>query len=375
MSKEKKTAFKRVEEINTELNEILVRAKGENRDFTAEENARIEALRREKNWLRLEMDASTMQRSTPEAVALSKEDAFVEFVRTSAREKRTSQAVVRAGETQTTPPDPTMKTSDLSALQPLTVGDIIDKVSEMLIWNLIGIRIPTGLSGQYEWPIVGDIEAEFAGEGASLTDKKVDISKVAAVQQRAGVKASLTRESIFNSRGQLVSILNDRMPKSIAKKINDVMFSPTAPTGVNSGFQGPFVTATAKTVTFDFKGLNVAKADLLAKGYDEEGLVWVMDAATKAELEGTPKDTGSGIMTIEKNLLCGRPVFVCSKLNGKIGLGDFRYQVCGQFGGVSFVSDPFTKAGEDKVVLNLNTYFGTATLDKAAFMILTKKTS
>ena len=364
--------FERIAEINKIVREKTAKARAENRDLTEAENAEVNTLLREKRWLQLEIESADMQR---EQVKTKKNTALVDFVRDAARGKQAVTAIIRAEGDAPAPAqtDPTHFTNDLGSLQPVTVGEIIEAVEEKLIWHLLGIQMPTNLAGQYEWPVVGDVEATFAGEGVELDPVKVDISKVSAVQQRVGVTMAMTRESIFNSSGKIEEIVKKKEPEAIAKAINKVVLSPTKIEG--QSLEGPFVNATAKTVTFDFKGLNGAKAELLSKGFDEDSLVFVMDEATKAELEATPKDAGSGIMVIENGKLCGRPVFCSSVLNGKIGLGDFRYQVIGQFGNPEMIVDPYSKAKQGKVEVTLNANFGSATLAKEAFMILTKKTA
>lgn len=371
-----KKVFQRIGEINRILRANATKARSENRDFTDEEKAENTSLLREKSWLEMEANASEMRRdekTTPEASPL------VKFVRDAAATKKEAILVIRAEgdpitetpETPVTATDMTHTTEGLGNLQPLTIGEIIETVEEKLIWTLLGIKMPTGLGGNYEWPVVGDVEATFAGEGVDLEPVKLDISKVSAVQQRVGITMSLTRESIFNSRGKIEELVRKAEPHAIAKAINKVVLSPTKVEG--QSLEGPFVNATKKTVDFTFKGLNIAKSALLAKGYDNDSLVWVMSEATKAELEATPKDTGSGIMTIENDKLCGRPVFTCSALDEKIGLGDFRYQIVGQFGNPEMVVDPYSKAKAGKVEITLNANFGTATLSEEAFMLLTRK--
>lgn len=358
-----KKHLKRISEIKKELREKAALARSEKRDFTEAENQELADLKRELSWLENELKGMEIEREeTP-----SKNPSIREYIRQICDGGKPVELVIRA-EAATT--DNTHMTTDLGALQPTEIGEIIDKVEEELIWTKLGIKMPTGLGGQYEWPVVGDFEAEFAGEGVEATTQKLDISKVPAVQQRAVVSAALTRESIFNSKGLLEEQVRSKMPKAIARAINNVVLSPTKKAGQN--LSGPFVTATAKSVAFNFKGLNSAKAALLAKGYSNEYLCWVMSEATKAELEATPKDTGSGIMVIENGLLCGRPVYTCSAIGDKIGLGDFRFQVIGQFGQPSFITDPYSKSKAGKVEMTLNANFGSATLVADAFMILTK---
>lgn len=357
------TNFERVQEINKILRENAEKARKENRDFTDAEKAQNESLLREKSWLQLEMQSMEMQREQQKKPV----NGLSDFVRDVTNGGKASTMVLRALGAND------HSTGSLGVIQPLTIGEVVEKVEEDLIWTLIGIQMPTGLGGQYEWPVVGDLEAEFAGEGATLTPKKLNISKVAAVQQRAGVTAAMTRESVFNSNGRIEDLVRSAMPKAIARAINKVVFTPTQISGC--ALKGPFVTATKKTVAFTFAGLNTAKADLLALGYDNDSLVWVMSQATKAALECTPKDAGSGIMLVENNMLCGRPIFCCSAIGDKIGLGDFRFQVVGQFGNIDFIVDPYSRAKDGVVEHTLNANYGTATLDEKAFMLLTKSTT
>ena len=366
------TIQEQIQQLNEELSTILRSAKDAGRAFTEQEQERINDIRREKSYIECQLEATRLQR---QAAQHPKEESLVDVVRSIAKGGKVAEVVIREGSASTTDPHNPHLTTDTSVqnITAKTLGDPIRKVSEKLIWNLLGIYMPTNLSGQYEWPVVGDLEAYFGTEGEAIQDSKLDISKVAVVQQRTGVSGALTYESIFATAGSVEALFKNQMPESIARKINNALFSCAAPTGANSGFQGPFVSATTKNVNYDYKGLNSVKAYLLGKGYDMDYLCWVMDAATYADLEATSKDAGSGRFLIEDGKLCGLPVFIASAMNGNIGLGDFRYQCMGQFGQPKFVEDPYTRAKEGKVEFTLNTFFASATLVQDAFVKVTKK--
>lgn len=368
----KKKHLERIAEINQLIRDVKDKAQSEKRDFSDQEKEAMNEWIREKSYLLAEVNSIpfTVVDRASEPV---KAPGLVQFVRDALDAKgATSLQLMSVQRAETTPgADPTHFTADLGAVQPLTVGDIVNAVEEKLVWKLLGIQMPTGLSGRYEWPVVGDVEATFAGEGVDITPVKVNIDKVPLVPQPVRITMDVTRQSVINSDGKIRELVLKLEPEAIARAINNVVLSPSKVAGQN--LEGPFVGATAKTVAFDFKGLNGAKAALLAKGYDGDSLVWVMDAATRAELEATPKDAGSGIMVIEDGLLCGRPVFTASVMDGKIGLGDFRYQVVGQVGTPELIVDPYTKATAGKVRITTQADFGTATLSKEAFMILTRK--
>lgn len=363
---------RRISEICARIREVADLMEREKREMTEEEAKEIKSLKREKTMLELQITGAQDPANAP----MTREAKWANLTknfRELAKSRRQMEYQLReegatTGDTATTA-ETSMFTNDMAKgnLVPLTVGDILYPIEEELIWNKIGVRIPTGLSGEYSWPVVGsDVEAEFAGEGVEINEVKVELDKVSATQQRVAIAMSETRESVFNSKGKVEEIIRTMIPRAVARAINKVVLSPAKI--ANQQLAGPLVKAPAYKCTYDFKGLNGAKAQLLAKGYSEEGMVWVMSYAKKAELEATPMDTGSGIMVIRDNKLCGLPVYCTAIVGDDIYLGDWRYQVVGQFGTPSFVVDPVTKATSGKIRFILNTNYGTATLRQDAFL-------
>lgn len=367
--------WKRIGEINTRLAEIARSAEAEGREFTKEEQAEINSLTREKSWRTTMLQAGPAHSGGMEREA---EHRSLESMIREAVGKGGMQTIplFRAEGDTTTPTPVTIVTADAvsGAIVPLTVGEIIKPLVEGVIYNKIGIRMPTGLAGDYVWPVVGStLKAEFVGEGVALTAQGIDLDKISANKQRLGVTVELTRESIFQSRGLIEQLVREQIGEVFPVALNEVILGGST----KGNLKSPFATAKCvkKTIAAigsgTMKELAKIKAEKLNAGYSSAGMVWVMDEGTKAELECTPRDAGSGMMLVENDRLLGLPIFCSHVMNGKIGLGDFRYQVCGQFGDFSFVVDPITKAKEDKICLTLNGYFSTATLREDAFTLIT----
>lgn len=366
---------KRVSEIQVRLRAIADTLEEEKRAKTDEETREIAALEREQDILLIRSRAFQLPDPDPAKPVTNKVyfraicDAGLQHVELRVREEGsspTSQAV-----------EPLMKSTALpdGALMPLKVGDIIKPLREELIYNKVGIQLPVGCKGNYEWPVVEAIKATIAGEGVAVGASKINLSKVATVTQRIAVGVSATRESLFNSDGKLEGIIREQLPLAIAEIVNQILVSPTKVTP-DCAITGPFVGVSATAIDFTYKGFNLVKAGLLAKGLKSQRMCWVMTEATKAELEATPKDAGSGIMLIEDDKLCGLPVFTSSHIGeGNVGLGDFTYQVCGQFGDFYLVVDPYTGGDSNIVNFWLNADFGTAKLRKEAFALVKKKTA
>lgn len=381
---------KRRGEIEVRLREISDTLVKENRGANQEEKREIEALENEKLYLK-ELEENKREIASVQKkldvldlrahahAAEPKKDALKECCRALLKigQNNLQFRLREEGAEPVTPVVNTMLTTDLSGkgLMPLTIGEIVKPLRESLIYQKVGIQLPTGCAGNYEWPVVEAITATIAGENVKVGAKKINLSKVATVTQRIAVGVEASREALLNSEGKLQGIIREQLPLAIAETVNQILISPTKVT-TDCAITGPFVGMTPKAVDFTFKGLNAVKASLLQKNVSSARMCWVMTEATKAQLEATPKDAGSGIMVVENDKLCGLPIFCSEHIGeGNIGLGDFTYQVCGQFGDFYFVMDPYTGADSNQVKFWLNADFGTAKLRSEPFALVKEKTS
>lgn len=368
-----KKIYQRISEIQARLRAMADTLETEKRAVNDEEKKEINALEREMDILMLRARAFEVPapKGDPQPVGIKQ---YFRAVMDTGK-NNISFRVREEGAEAVNPNINTMLTSDLEgkAIMPLTVGEIIKPLREELIYSKIGIQVPTGCRGVYEWPVVEAIKATVAGEGVKVDATKINLDKVAAVTQRIAVGVSVSRESLFQSAGKLESIIREQLPLAIAETVNEIM-TGTEKITPGCAISGPFVGMEAKPIDFTFKGFNMAKASLLAKNVKSARMCWVMTESTKAELEAVPKDQGSGIMLIESDRLCGLPVFCSSHIGeGNVGLGDFTYQVCAQFGDFYLVVDPYTGADANLVNFWLNTDFGTAKLRPEVFALFKSK--
>ncbi len=61
--------------------------------------------------------------------------------------------------------------------------------------------MPTGLAGDFVWPIYDMAEATIAGEGVALSDSKIELSKLTACPERVGIAIPVTNQAINQSAG------------------------------------------------------------------------------------------------------------------------------------------------------------------------------
>lgn len=404
------------------INEMADLCEQEKRERTEAETVEYETIVRENQMLQMKMNGAAAEhlRENPNA----REDAIKIIRENASKGRKTEITFVRD----------LMMVSDVQsgAIVPLNVQDIMKPLTEGFILDKVGLPMPTGLSGDYVWPMYEMVEAQIAGEGVALSDTKIPFSKMTAAPERIGIAIPVTNQSLNQSQGVLETVVREIMPLSIRLLLNRILFSTDKVNGATN-LEGPFVdlvhTATSLDAVPSFRQLNGMKASVLSTGVDGEHLCWIMSKSMEAILEGAPinKD-GIFVPIVQNHTLCGLPIYTSNVISkrvvtyqkytagstnawaaytmtsgdkptydvtgvseeealkgitepagGKIakitvvteyiGLGDWRYQPMGMFGTMRFIVDPYSQARKDSVDFVLNTDYATKTLRKEAFRL------
>lgn len=386
----------------------------EQRERTDAETKEYEALIRDNQLLQMKMSAAAAEhlREHPDAA----QDA-IKIIRDNANGGRKTEILFVRD---------LMMVSDIQsgAIVPLNIQDIMKPLQEGFILDKVGLPMPTGLAGDFVWPMYEMVEASIAGEGVALTDTKIPFSKMTAAPERVGIAIPVSNQTLNQSQGVLETIVREIMPLSIRLLLNKIIFSTTKVNGATN-LVGPFVSKVATAVELSaiptHKELNSdMKAAVLETGIDGEHLCWIMTKSMQAILEGAPvnKD-GIFVPMVQNGIMCGLPVYTTNairqtsvgyqKYNGTkwedhtladgdtvkdtvvagklpasattgdiygvisyteyVGLGDWRYQPMGLFGSIRFIVDPYSQARKDCVDFVLNADYGTKTLRPEAFML------
>lgn len=367
------------------MSQIAAQAEADGcREFTPEEKKELETLRREVKILEVQIDAYSGE--SPEAFRVSREVELERQIREAVEQKKGFDLQVKreAGVQELE--------SVSGKLVPLTINDVLPPLEKGMIYDRVGIRMQTGLSGDYVWPVMGSIEAEVAGESVELSDQTIDFSTIKPNPRRVGVSIKVSYQTVTQTRGVILDLIRQQMPVAVARTLNRMLFSHEKFTGE---LYGPWKNADAG----EFAGQVPTYAELLAmkgtvygKGITGGTFCYVMTEAMKATLEATPRDPGSGLMICEGDKIGGYPVFCTEyinygvakqvdsvdKYNGKdtekaseehIGAGIWAYQVLGQFGDFRFITDPYTLSGKDQVKFTLNSDWSSTTLRPEAFVL------
>lgn len=369
----KKTEKKaRVIEINTRIREMLSTAKTENRQLTEAEAAEKADLEQERGVLITEINIESserfiaaMQNATPQQRALDK--AFEMAVRNAINEHKDINVPEQRD---------AFVTSEMSGMVPLTIGEIFMPLEKGLIMGSLGVKMQTGLVGDWDYPIIGPVEATINGENVDVASSKFSISKVSPKPNRTALVIEVSNRAVSQTDGKLRQIVLYQLPLAVDRLLNKWLFQATE---ISSGVSGVFVSPTT-AVTYagevpTYKEILKLKASVDKTGIQPLGVgAYIMNNTMKAELEATPKDTGSGRMIIENGAINGTPVFVTEYVaDNTVYFGYFGYTLVGQFGAVNITVDPYTKASANITRFILNTDYDIKTPRPEAFGKLTKQ--
>ena len=372
------------------ISEIADVCEKESRERNEAENKEFEALCRDNQLLQMKMQVATAEhlRENPNAA----EDAIT-LIRENAKNGKKSEIIFVRD---------MMMVSDVNAggIIPLNIQDILKPLQEGFILDKVGLPMPTGLAGDFVWPMYEMVEAQIAGEGVALADTKIPFSKMTAAPERVGIAIPVTNQSLNQSAGVLEMIVREVMPLSIRLLLNKILFStekvnnatnligPFAAIAINAAKSAaqrdkkiPAIVQLAHVPTFEQLNAQM-KAKVLETGIEGSHLCWIMTKSMEAILEGTPinKD-GIFVPMIQNGILCGLPVYTTNAIRKTttsgdtttvtefIGLGDWRYQPMGLFGTIRFIVDPYSQARKDSVDFVLNTDYGTKTIRNEAFLL------
>ena len=394
MGKNKTQMFNRLAEIEVALNAIKDKCERENRPQTDAEVAEVKQLSREMHDLKIDMALASAPAGTQQTI--SREAGFDNYIKAVKQSGKVTDAAM-AREVITT--------ADITGQVPLAIGDVLEPLEEGLILKKVGLKLRTGLVGEYVSPVVNRVQATIEGEAVKLNDTKISTSAIRPKPFRLGISTKTTYSAVNRSAGLTLDIVAEQLPQGVIRTLNAAMFSPEKLKYTQSGDAvpdeavGPFVdiltkeaagTSVANIKTLaqkknlrhiqfagdvpTFRELLAMKGLVAAKGVVNDGTAaFVMDEYMKSELESTPRDAGSGRMIVEDGKIAGIPVFCTNDIDtataSYIGFGIWSNELLGQFGDMRYIVDPVSCADEDSIKHTLNAEWAMTTYRPEAFVL------
>lgn len=374
-------------EITERMRSIADAMEAEKREASAEEKTELEALKRELNVIDIRINAEAGG-NKPQAQR-SQAAQFDAWLREACAGGKQREFKVMNREAVTT------GTANADGTIPVTTEDFMAPLEKGLIFDLVGLRLETGLVGSYMIPGIGAVTASVAGEAETVADSEITFDKLIPNPKRISCKVKISNQLINQSAGKAYNAIVEQVAESVRRTLNERMFATRQ--NISDALIGPFKALAAaaavpaaniKTLaqkraakhilfageTPTYKEIMLLRTIALTKGVRNLNGAYVMDAATAGELRCTPKGAGGGRMVLEDGYIDGIPVYETSYINeggnkNYIGFGYWRYEAAGQFGDVRMIVDPYTGAAEDCVIVTINADWSMTTLRPEAFTL------
>ena len=379
--------IKRRYEITERMRPMADAVDADKREFTDAEKTELESLKRELSIIDVRINAESG--GNKPQVQRSQAALFDAWLREACAGGKQREFKVMAREAVTT------GTTNADGTIPVTIEDFMEPLEQGLIFDLVGLKLQTGLVGSYMIPGIGAVTAQVAGEAETVADSEITFEKLTPTPKRISCKVKISNQLINQSAGKAYAAIVVQVAESIRRTLNERMFATRQ--NISDALIGPFKALAAaaavpaanirtlaqkraaKHILFagetpTYKEIMLLRTIALTKGVRNLNGAYVMDAATAGELRCTPKGAGGGRMVLEDGMIDGIPVYETNYINeggnkNYVGFGYWRYEAAGQFGDVRMIVDPYTGAAEDCVIVTVNADWSMDTLRPEAFTL------
>lgn len=372
-----KKSYERISEIKEQMRAMLDKAETEQRSLTDTEQSEFDALKNEKELLKMRAEKRSLDNEPIFYPRISGAGLFAKAVEDVVYHRSLAdyKGVVTENGIKVIHRD-AMTTTDAANIIPVTTSDIIEPLEKGLILDKLGIKMQTGLVGEFVFPTLQAVEASIAGETATIGDTKLNIGKLKATPKRVSISIPVSKTAIKQTNYDLQNVVNTQLSKAVARLLNKWLLSGTK---LNGASDGPFVKADAD-VEYDaaikFKDVVSLEIKVMGEGVDvtDGTAAYVCTPAVYGSLKSTPKEAGSAEMICKDGLVNGYPVLVSSYMDvDTLGFGVFSYAAIGQFGEMDIIIDPYTSAKQNTVNFVLNADYDILTARTEAFAVAKKK--
>lgn len=368
MKKEEyRAAIARRTEIRSELNSLQDKLAKENRSMSDDEKKSFDELRAEDDRLNISCKEYEIERSTEQAKQLeqrgqqvSGEVNFTRFLRGIVSGKGIPadlQALRNADGSIRIPynraeeqlrADSIQQAGSVSSITPIYIQDYIRELEPATVLGQLGVRIQSGIAGQWNYPTVKGVDAKWYGENDTVEAQVYEFGVKTIGQHRLPVRVDISNRAIVQTGGAVRSIVVETMRIKHAKALNAAFVSATQITNAPTG---PFVNISSDNTIAASGGIETLTRqnflDIRTKvngvaNVPVNNAAYLINWATYSQLANTKVDEGSGrfVLDLTTNTIDGVKVVVSNLVpDGVAYYGNFGYALVGQFGDMTMGVD------------------------------------
>lgn len=383
-AREYREAIARRSEIRGALGELQGRLAKENREMTDAEREDFRKSRAEDDRLSVECKQYEIERSTEEArrraqkgAAVSAEVNFALLLRSIVNGKgipaefqymrdADGRFVLPYSEADEQLRAATIQNAEsVQPITPIYIRDYIRELEPATVIGELGVRIQSGIAGQWNYPTIKGEDCDWLGENDEVKGMNVTLGVKQITPHRLPCRVDISNRAINQSAGEIRSILVETMRSKHAQRLNKT-FVAASNDNANAP-SGPFVGIGADTTVAASGALSTLKRDdfinvrsaVNKKNVPVNNPAFLINWDTWAQLVNTPIDKGSGrfVLDPQSNTIDGVKVVVSNLVpDGVAYYGNFGYTLVGQFGqmtmGVDATSVAVMSTAVTSIVVN-----------------------
>ena len=275
----------------------------------------------------------------------------------------------------------TMTGEDAEGAIPIKVNNVIEPITEGLIYKMLGIPISSGLGGSfYSWPVLEAPTATIKGEGTEVDPIKIDMNGYIVKPDTISAACIVSNEVLNSAAGAWDSVINLALPHAAQALINKILFTPGSQLDNADNLAGPFATnkegnanygvtcSLCSVPTIDELGYMLKT--IMSNGARPQYTTWVMSEAMKIDLSLTAIGVdGIDGPILQDGKILGIPVYCSDCMEGYIGLGDFSFEPLAFFGETEIRSNPYKYSRYNATEYTLFTRLACNTLRPEVFAL------
>jgi len=264
-----------------------------------------------------------------------------------------------------------------SGIAPTNVLAFADAMREASVFDKVGANILSGLSANTNIPVTGASSVEWEGEIDAAADGGAQFGKVELNPVRLAAYVNISKQLLLqNGNAAEAAIIRD-LGRAVGQKMDAAIFSTASVTGAPASLGAAASTTFTEaaysanaSIMADFVSAEQALAEA---GGLEGNLSYVASPALMAELKRSAQ-VASVSAGVQGNLINGYPAYYtngCTKVAGTSGdfyFGDFSKLYIGMFGGLDIMVDPYSVAVNGQTRLVLNQYMDWGVSNGAGFV-------
>jgi len=386
--------------------QLLAKAKEENREFTADEAEKFDALHREIEDLNISVDRALKIEAAEarSAAAREKVDAkpagestesfnLLRYIQTARSGKEFTGAEKEVY-------DATMRAAEASGIEitgiPISMdilsraisvggnganwvatenGPMIDALRDKLTMVSLGAQFLTGLEGDIQLPRLVGGTAVWEGETDANADSGADTEKVTMSPKRVGAITTLSQKFLKQTSPSTSAMFASDLVSAIAQAVNYAAINGTGgdqPTGILNTSGIGVVALGTNGAAPTWKSVVDLEKEVAVDNAAEGALNYLTNPQARAKMKTTAVDAGSGRMIWNfDNTVNGYPGSVSNGVPADLTkgsgtdlsaiiFGNFNDLVIGQWGVIDLIIDPYTKKNTAQVEIAANAYFDVA---------------